>query len=159
MNCDRCGQPTNLKPLCQPCDEHVTTQVNTVKQKANVAIKPLVHETRKCGFCYKLLRRCDCGDDDCTELVLFDTCVDCKTKREDKVDPLAKQVGGQHYKDMAIQPIEFTHKNNLNFCQGNIIKYACRYKQKNGKQDLEKVIHYAELLIQLEYSDESKRIN
>jgi hypothetical protein len=60
------------------------------------------------------------------------------------------QVGGGHYKDMAIQPIEFTHKNNLNFCQGNIVKYACRYKNKNGKQDLEKVKHYADLLIELE---------
>lgn len=66
---------------------------------------------------------------------------------------LDKQVGGSHYKDMAIQPIEFTHKNNLNFCQGNIIKYATRYKNKNGKEDLEKVIHYAQLLIQLEYGD------
>ena len=64
---------------------------------------------------------------------------------------LDKQEGGNHYKDMLIQPIEFTHKNGLNFCQGNIIKYACRYKNKNGIEDLKKVIHYAELLIELEY--------
>ena len=51
---------------------------------------------------------------------------------------LKKQVGGSHYKDMVIQPIEFTHKNNLNFCQGNIIKYTCRYKEKNGIEDLKK---------------------
>ena len=61
------------------------------------------------------------------------------------------QVGGNHYKDMPIQPIEFTHKNNLNFCQGNIIKYASRYKAKNGVEDLKKVKHYAELLAKLEY--------
>lgn len=66
---------------------------------------------------------------------------------------LDKQVGGGHYKDMAIQPIEFTHKNGLNFCQGNIIKYATRYKSKNGIEDLQKVIHYAELLIELEYGN------
>lgn len=69
-------------------------------------------------------------------------------------EALDKQVGGDHYKNMKIQPIEFTHKNDLNFCQGNIIKYVTRYKFKNGKQDLEKVIHYAELLIDLEYGDE-----
>ncbi len=67
---------------------------------------------------------------------------------------LDKQIGGDWYKNMAIQPLEFTHKNNLNFCQGNIIKYACRYKKKNGIEDLKKVIHYAELLIQMEYGDE-----
>tara|TARA_R110002096_G_scaffold277674_1_gene471688 strand:+ start:427 stop:642 length:216 start_codon:yes stop_codon:yes gene_type:complete len=66
---------------------------------------------------------------------------------------LDKQIGGSHYKDMAIQPIEFTHKNKLNFCQGNIIKYITRYKHKNGKEDLEKVIHYAELLLELEYGE------
>jgi hypothetical protein len=64
---------------------------------------------------------------------------------------LDTQVGGNHYKDMAIQPIEFTHKNGLNFCQGNIIKYATRYKAKNGVEDLKKVKHYAELLAKLEY--------
>jgi hypothetical protein len=71
-----------------------------------------------------------------------------------KGNSLDIQVGGNHYKDMAIQPIEFTHKNNLNFCQGNIVKYATRYKNKNGKEDLEKVIHYAQLLIDLEYGNE-----
>ena len=61
------------------------------------------------------------------------------------------QVGGDHYKRFAIQPIEYTHKNNLNFIQGNIIKYATRYKFKGGIKDLEKVKHYADLLIELEY--------
>lgn len=65
--------------------------------------------------------------------------------------PLDKQVGGDHYKNMVIQPLEYTHKNNLNFCQGNIVKYVTRYKNKNGIEDLKKVIHYTELLIELEY--------
>ena len=64
-----------------------------------------------------------------------------------KKNALDSQVGGSHYKDFAIQPIEFTHKNGLNFCQGNVIKYVCRYKNKNGVQDLEKIIHYCELEI------------
>lgn len=63
------------------------------------------------------------------------------------------QVGGGHYKDMVIQPIEFTHKNNLNFCQGNVIKYVTRYKAKNGLEDLKKARHYIDMLIELEYGE------
>lgn len=61
--------------------------------------------------------------------------------------PFDTQVGGGHYKTMAVQPIEFILANELGFCEGNIIKYTCRYKQKGGIQDLKKVIHYAEMLI------------
>jgi hypothetical protein len=68
-----------------------------------------------------------------------------------KQDALDKQVGGYHYNNLEIQPIEFIHRNDLNFCQGNIIKYATRYKSKNGVEDLKKVKHYAELLAKLEY--------
>lgn len=63
------------------------------------------------------------------------------------------QVGGGHYKDMAIQPVEFIMKNKLNYCQANIIKYACRYKNKNGEEDLKKIKHYVDLLIDMEYRD------
>ena len=62
--------------------------------------------------------------------------------------PLDVQVGGSHYKSMKIQPIEFILGNDLGFCEGNIIKYTCRYKQKGGVEDLNKVIHYARLLIE-----------
>ena len=62
-----------------------------------------------------------------------------------------KQVGGDHYKSMAIQPVEYIHANNLNFLQGSVIKYISRYKAKNGKQDLEKAKHFIDLLIELEY--------
>jgi hypothetical protein len=43
---------------------------------------------------------------------------------------LDKQIGGSHYKDMAIQPIEYIHKNGLGFCEGNIVKYITRWKTK-----------------------------
>lgn len=58
------------------------------------------------------------------------------------------QVGGSHYKDMMIQPIEFILKNKLGFCEGNIIKYVCRYKNKNGVEDLKKARHYMDMLIE-----------
>ena len=61
---------------------------------------------------------------------------------------LGEQIGGSHYKTMKIQPIEFILANDLGFAEGNIVKYACRYKQKGGVEDLNKVIHYARLLIE-----------
>lgn len=66
-------------------------------------------------------------------------------------NPLQSQVGGSHYKDLKIQPIEFIHANNIPFCEANAIKYLCRHRNKNGKQDLLKARHYIDLLIKLEY--------
>jgi hypothetical protein len=60
------------------------------------------------------------------------------------------QVGGDHYKKMKIQPIEYIHANNLPFIEGNIVKYITRWREKNGLKDLEKVKHYVDLLIDLE---------
>jgi len=60
------------------------------------------------------------------------------------------QQGGNHYKDFKIQPIEFIHGNNIPFIEGNIIKYICRWRDKGGKDDLLKVKHYCDLLIDLE---------
>ena len=57
-----------------------------------------------------------------------------------------KQVGGKHYMKYKIQPIEFITQNNIPFIEGNVIKYLLRYKEKNGMQDLDKCIHYIELL-------------
>ena len=62
---------------------------------------------------------------------------------------LDKQVGGSHYKDFKIQPIEFITANKLSFIQASIIKYICRYDKKNGKEDIDKAIHYCELLKEL----------
>ena len=70
-------------------------------------------------------------------------------------DPLDSQVGGSHYKDLAIQPIEFIHANNLGFMEGNIIKYAARHKAKNGAEDIRKIIHYAKLILKYQYNEET----
>lgn len=60
-------------------------------------------------------------------------------------NPLEIQIGGNHYKKCAYQPVEFISKLNLNFIQGSMVKYLSRYKNKSGLQDLEKVVHYAQL--------------
>lgn len=61
------------------------------------------------------------------------------------------QVGGTHYKDCAIQPIEYIHANKLGFAEGNVVKYITRHRQKHGADDVRKVIHYCQLLLELEY--------
>ncbi len=68
---------------------------------------------------------------------------------------LDSQIGGDHYKTMKIQPIEYSMKNELNACQHTAIKYVTRYKSKGGKQDLLKAIHTIQLLIELEYPEAS----
>ena len=69
-----------------------------------------------------------------------------------KENPLDRQVGGDHYRGFAIQPVEFVTKNKLTFLPATVIKRMCRYNRPSGKglQDLQKAIHEIELLIQLE---------
>lgn len=69
-------------------------------------------------------------------------------------NPLIAQEGGGHYKNRGIQPLEYTMKNNLSFCEGNVVKYISRYKSKNGIEDLAKVIHYALLASYEEYGEQ-----
>lgn len=58
-----------------------------------------------------------------------------------------KQVGGNHYQ-MPIQPVTFIRANNIPYIEGNIIKYVVRHKNKHGKQDLLKAMHYLEMLLE-----------
>ncbi|WXX18501.1 hypothetical protein TacPo2_46 [Pantoea bacteriophage TacPo2] len=69
---------------------------------------------------------------------------------------LNTMVGGSHYQaEGGIQPIQFYHANpHLNFQQCNMIKYAFRHKDKNGLQDLLKVVHYAMLEAEFQYPKE-----
>jgi hypothetical protein len=74
---------------------------------------------------------------------------------DDSLDPRAdktalnKQIGGSHYRQMKIQPWEIIDAHNLNFYEGNILKYLLRRKD-NRVEDLKKLIHYAEHAIELE---------
>lgn len=64
---------------------------------------------------------------------------------------LDTQEGGSHYKTMAIQPVEFIVKNNIPYLEGNVIKYVSRHANKNGVQDIDKAIHYLQLIKELHY--------
>ena len=69
-------------------------------------------------------------------------------------DATEKQVGGDHYKDCKIQPVEYIHSNDLDFFEGNIVKYITRHRKKgSGSQDIKKVIHYAALILELVYNE------
>ena len=64
-----------------------------------------------------------------------------------------KQVGGEHYKHMKIQPTEFISVNGIPFIEGNVIKYVCRHTHKNGKEDVLIAIHYLNLLLEYHYNE------
>lgn len=66
-------------------------------------------------------------------------------------NPLDVQVGGGHYKDCAIQPVQYIHANKLGFCEGSVVKYVTRWRDKGGRADLEKAIHFLQLLIEMEF--------
>ena len=60
---------------------------------------------------------------------------------------MREQIGGTHYSNLAIEPIDFITANNLGFCEGNIVKYIARWKAKNGIEDLKKARWYIDFLI------------
>ena len=72
---------------------------------------------------------------------------------------LKTQIGGNHYSKLKIQPVQYIHANNIPFIEGSIIKYATRWRDKGGIKDLEKIIHFTNLLIELESSLTSKTEN
>ena len=71
------------------------------------------------------------------------------------MNPYKKQIGGSHYSRFNIQPSKFINDNKLLFAEGNAIKYICRHTHKGGKEDLKKAIHYIEMIIERDYSEEN----
>ena len=69
---------------------------------------------------------------------------------------LDRQEGGSHYKRYAIEPVEFCHRNNLSWCQANVVKYVVRFKDKGGLEDLKKARHYLDMLEEFEYGAKAK---
>ena len=61
-----------------------------------------------------------------------------------------------HYTQHEIEPIDFIVKNKLDFCQGNVVKYICRYNLKGGIDDLLKAKQYIDFIID---KDNPKQLN
>ena len=73
------------------------------------------------------------------------------------VSPLDQQVGGDHYRRMAIQPMEFILANGLGFVEGSVVKYVSRWQHKGGLQDLKKARQNLDFLIDLVERQEAKK--
>ena len=69
-----------------------------------------------------------------------------------QVEAYKKQIGGSHYKDMVMQPSEFINKNRLPFAEGSAIMYICRHAVKGKEQDIDKAIHYLEMIKERDYA-------
>ena len=74
----------------------------------------------------------------------------------EKESAYKKQVGGNHYRSMVVQPSEFINKNRLPFAEGSAIKYICRHAAKGKEQDIEKAIHYLEMILERYYEDRNQ---
>lgn len=70
---------------------------------------------------------------------------------------LTTQQGGNHYKDLAIQPVEYIFHNRLPYLEANVVKYVTRHNSKNGVEDIRKAIHYCQLILELEYGIEDDK--
>jgi hypothetical protein len=61
------------------------------------------------------------------------------------------EVGGNHYKKLKISPVEYIRANNLDFFEGNVIKYVTRHRRKNGAEDILKAVDYLRMILKDEY--------
>lgn len=64
-----------------------------------------------------------------------------------------KQVGGNHYSKLAIQPWDYVARNGLGYFEGSIVKYISRWKGKGGLEDLYKARHFLDKLIEVARDD------
>lgn len=71
---------------------------------------------------------------------------------------LENQVGGDHYRNKVIQPIEYIMANKLPFCEGNIVKYITRWPEKGGVEDLRKIKEYCDFLIKEALGDQEEEV-
>ena len=73
------------------------------------------------------------------------------------MNPYDKQIGGTHYQKFKIQPSKFVIENELLYPEGCVIKYILRQKLKGKRQDLEKAIHFIEMIIERDYGEETQK--
>ena len=75
-------------------------------------------------------------------------------RSKEERDSNKPQVGGQHYKRCKLQAVEYIQANGLDYLEGNVIKYITRHRTKGeGRKDIEKAIHYAQLILEMEYDN------
>ena len=73
-----------------------------------------------------------------------------KKERRCSIEKARMEMLRSQLKNMAIQPVEYIHRNALGFCEGSVIKYVSRWRAKGGVEDLKKARHFIDLLIEME---------
>lgn len=68
---------------------------------------------------------------------------------------MSEQVGGDHYRNKAIEPIQYIMENKLGYCEGNVIKYVTRHREKGKSEDIRKAIQYLKFILKHEYGEEA----
>lgn len=94
-----------------------------------------------------------CGPGECVHLDSKRGCEVCGFERlgaSAQSSYAPTQVGGSHYSRLAIQPVDYMLANNLGYCEGNVVKYVSRWRNKGGVEDLEKAKQYLQFLIDAE---------
>lgn len=107
----------------------------------------------------KAIRHCGCGSNKFVHDRQCLVCESCGEKYKgggmsggmEEMAALQKQEGGAHYKQMAIQPIEYIIANGMDYLSGNIVKYASRHKEKGGAEDIRKIKHYCDFILESVY--------
>ena len=74
------------------------------------------------------------------------------------VSALRDQHGGSHYRDLAIQPVQYIHANGIDFMAGSAIKYLTRHRSKGGADDIRKAMHFCRLILELEYGEAAGKL-
>lgn len=97
-----------------------------------------------------------CSDAECGEWIYDDEKHVCGQPYDSSSRPSATQIGGSHYTDMTIQPVEYILANNIPFVEGCVIKYVSRWRAKGGVEDLKKAKHFLDLLIEHEERPEQE---
>ena len=124
----------------------------SIEQKFKGVVYESSPEVRNCLNCDAPHDMCGQEWNDCSaESIIW---IKKETLEEVKQEPkstLDKQVGSNHYKLTSIQPVEYIHANSLSFCEGNVVKYITRHRNKNKEEDVRKALHYCQLILKLEY--------
>ena len=63
---------------------------------------------------------------------------------------MTDNINPKHYKQGKIEVIDFILDQKMGYLESNILKYICRYKLKNGLEDLKKAQWYLNKLIEVE---------
>ena len=72
------------------------------------------------------------------------------------MNPYDRQVDGDPYQKLAIQPLQYSLLNGLDACQHTVIKYVTRFRDKGGIKDLEKAKHCIDMLIEFEMTKQQE---